>query len=890
MLNAKYKIKRAMYKNKKTELVYKFLRSLKNNGVKETYRKSVKYYKENTKHNLTCNVSLNSNKTEIWKNPNVLEINGTKRCAIFASYSFDKTIPEYVIYYLKKLREVCDYIILVCDNDVLDSEKNKIINLVDYAEFGRHGGYDFNSYKKGYLYLLENDLLNKFDSYILANDSCYGPCFDLDKIIDQMNEKKVDYWGLLDSIDGKYHILSFFYYLNKNVMLSSSLRMFFDNLPTRMSFQEAVDLGEKRFSLELDKEFISDVFLKDFAKENNLSYLAGNRNATVWPVTLLKNRFPLIKVKALTGSYKAELNESISDSLNIIGKENSELYKIILEDLKRRNVEVNNVFDEIATDFLYAIKDAKVVSFDIFDTLLVRPFVEPTDLFEFIEIIQHAPGFKRARIIAEEISRKQHSEEVTFDEIYDCIDKKFFHLHDVELNYEFKLLKPNPAVMNLYRQAVDSGKVVVATSDMYLPKSFLQKVLNNVGYEQIEIVFVSNEKRHTKGNKLIYQDLIEYFGVKASEVVHIGDNLVSDKIMPTELGIKAYCIKKVVERFDTPANTKWIQNYKNNHNICNSIHLSLIARRIFVELDGDKSYWNMLGYRLGGPLVLGYLSFCLDKVKKNEIDQMFFVARDGWSLWRLYQKYFEKFYRIKSNYVYLNRIIGLRALQRWCKQPRYLKRLLELAKEKIDYLQVYDEYIDNINEYKKYEKVIKEIFKDEYSELCNHIQQNTNGCKIALIDTTTGAFSSYNFAKTILQEKLSFALFTGTFINETGYDYYTFSDKKFIGVDYGVLNISELLLSSPEPNIVALKNGKPIYDCDDNMHAEIYSDIFSGIDDYVEDFLDMFGESYSKVLFNFEDWKFLAQNFIVYKNNIDEYAFAKIKHKDLFSESDGKYL
>ena len=40
----------------------------------------------------------------------------------------------------------------------------------------------------------------------------------------------------------------------------------------------------------------------------------------------------------------------------------------------------------------------KVVSFDLFDTLLIRPFVRPTDLFRLMERINDVPGFADRRI------------------------------------------------------------------------------------------------------------------------------------------------------------------------------------------------------------------------------------------------------------------------------------------------------------------------------------------------------------------------------------------------------------------------------------------------------------------------------------------------------------
>lgn len=58
------------------------------------------------------------------------------------------------------------------------------------------------------------------------------------------------------------------------------------------------------------------------------------------------------------------------------------------------------------------IRKAKYVSFDIYDTLIVRPFWNPTDLFyllekEFEDIYNSYIGFREMRINGEELLRTQ---------------------------------------------------------------------------------------------------------------------------------------------------------------------------------------------------------------------------------------------------------------------------------------------------------------------------------------------------------------------------------------------------------------------------------------------------------------------------------------------------
>lgn len=102
------------------------------------------------------------------------------------------------------------------------------------------------------------------------------------------------------------------------------------------------------------------------------------------------------------------------------------------------------MFDSIGKDPSFAIADAKVVSFDVFDTLLSRPFVEPTDLFLYIETIYKRNGFARERVQAEKRARiKSLEEDITLEEIYKEVKPKFRDLLNTELECEQKFLFSN---------------------------------------------------------------------------------------------------------------------------------------------------------------------------------------------------------------------------------------------------------------------------------------------------------------------------------------------------------------------------------------------------------------------------------------------------------------
>ena len=119
----------------------------------------------------------------------------TKRLVIFAGYDKDNMIDDYVIYYIKELKKIAD-IIYVSDCNMLENELSKISQYCIHIINGRHGEYDFGSYKRGYFYAKEKNILKDYDYLMFINDSVYGPFFDLKEIVEKMENKNYDAWSM----------------------------------------------------------------------------------------------------------------------------------------------------------------------------------------------------------------------------------------------------------------------------------------------------------------------------------------------------------------------------------------------------------------------------------------------------------------------------------------------------------------------------------------------------------------------------------------------------------------------------------------------------------------------------------------------------------------------
>jgi hypothetical protein len=96
-----------------------------------------------------------------------------KRLFLFSSFDKEDRISEPLLYYLQALAQHGD-IIFVADNRLSAADSAKIAPYVLYAEAdGRHGEHDWGSYKRGYLWAKDRDILKNYDRIYYVNDSMF---------------------------------------------------------------------------------------------------------------------------------------------------------------------------------------------------------------------------------------------------------------------------------------------------------------------------------------------------------------------------------------------------------------------------------------------------------------------------------------------------------------------------------------------------------------------------------------------------------------------------------------------------------------------------------------------------------------------------------------------
>lgn len=489
------------------------------------------------------------------------------------------------------------------------------------------------------------------------------------------------------------------------------------------------------------------------------------------------------------------------------------------------------------------IQKHNIISFDIFDTLLIRPYINPYHLLNHIENYTNCKEFAKNRFEAECTARqKSEKEDITLDEIYENLDIKYKHLKETELNFEYNLSKQNSHIFDIYNYAKSLGKKIVFISDMYLPKNFLVKVLAKNGYDYFDDFYLSGETGLAKYSGNLYKKFIQDYKINPSCVLHIGDSLVSDVQKPKTEGIHTYQVHKISDiYFANKHNQRFLELYNENKNSLEiSIILALLAEKNMYSQDlfnNEHNYMYDFGYCIGGAIGYGFVKFILTKAKNNKYNQLLFVARDGYILKKIAEILSTEF---ETFYVYAQRILRSRMLLNYGDEHN-ADLLLSVIDENIprtECLTTFEnkkEYINkNINLMTEYANEKRKEYQQYLSAL--GIDKNKN---IAVIDTGAATFSAQLLLENALNKKLHgfYSIITNPkCAQDNEISCSTWSVPEDIK---NITSLIEFCFTSPELPVIDIKNGKPIY-IKNPRHEELYRntlypDLSSGIIDFVQD-------------------------------------------------------
>lgn len=296
------------------------------------------------------------------------------------------------------------------------------------------------------------------------------------------------------------------------------------------------------------------------------------------------------------------------------------------------------------------------LSYDIFDTLICRKIYNPDDIFYKLEELTNVKDYKKYRKQAELNARNVYNCDVNIYQIYDELQKllklsskqKMKYLK-YEIDLELSLCYPREKMLSSIKK-LKKYKKIILVSDMYLPRTVIEKILIKCGYKNLyDKLYVSNEYNARKDDGKLFDIVLNDYDYKT--MIHIGDNRHSDGKMPIIKKIDSL----IISTYKSFANNLIINNYGE------SVTYGLIINKLLFNSPfiNDLNNFNIysledFGYAIFGHIFLKFITW----INNNPTDEEYlFVSREGYFLLKLFRFYSKltKSKMIKSHYFLTSR-------------------------------------------------------------------------------------------------------------------------------------------------------------------------------------------------------------------------------------------
>lgn len=414
--------------------------------------------------------------------------------------------------------------------------------------------------------------------------------------------------------------------------------------------------------------------------------------------------------------------------------------------------------DRMPTDALVEmLSKYDVISFDVFDTLILRYVSDPKDVFILVGNKFKYYDYKTVRVRAEEDARRNSINqygEVTLGEIcqyvsnYVGVSKE--KAEEIEFQTEKEVCYANPYMLAVAKTLAAKGKTIIATSNMYLGTSQIRELLSDSGYDFIEQIYVSCDVGLSKYKGNLQKYVWKQIGEDLS-VIHVGDNWNSDFVSSRMIGWDSYYYKNCndIGREYRPAKMS---------KLVSSVYGGIINGHFHNGLNSNESIYYELGFGYLGILVVGFCKWINEYCKLHDVDKILFTSRDMRLVYDIYMAHFHEFdcdyikvsrfaaqrfsYKRFSDY-YIDSHIKARALIKSLKVKEVLKELdIEFMGEYLDEYGLDEDDLFSMDNYPDLrnllnthkDRMLSEFEEEKNASIQYYSQFVSSDQKIAIVD------------------------------------------------------------------------------------------------------------------------------------------------------------
>lgn len=314
-----------------------------------------------------------------------------------------------------------------------------------------------------------------------------------------------------------------------------------------------------------------------------------------------------------------------------------------------------------------------IVSFDVFETVIVRAIGDPDALFVLLGtqlwqagIIGPTPSQFAAQRHWAYVRARERTQpgDPSIRQIYQELaayegmsDRVVDQAISMELDLEERYMRPWNPGLELLQDVRRSGAQVVFTSDTYFPHEFVvQRLKQHVGLRQGESVLVSAVEGTSKRDGGLFDRLCENTGRAPSQVLHVGNDERSDVTIPVQRGICARpLLSGNLNRYE-----QTLERFSGASGGLTSLlaGASRLTRAELSEIALARSYPVATSDVVAGvlaPVLAGFVNWCLLQAERRGLTRLYFLAREGEPLLKMAQAFHRSGSGPELRYLYVSR-------------------------------------------------------------------------------------------------------------------------------------------------------------------------------------------------------------------------------------------
>lgn len=302
----------------------------------------------------------------------------------------------------------------------------------------------------------------------------------------------------------------------------------------------------------------------------------------------------------------------------------------------------------------------KVIAFDIFDTLLIRTLLYPDHTKQILAnnlSAEQRAEFLRKRSAAESSARAKLGKDISITDIYSELSQSYgidareaLRLQKLEETIEKDSVSCRPDMLDIFNFAKENNKKVIIASDMFLSLETITEMLTENGYSGWDNLYLSSDRGVRKDTGQLYQLILDEYNVSGNEFIMIGDNERSDYQLPFDsFGIRTIHILRAIDlALHIPEYSRVARKaYAGDLN--DELTFGLLINKNLNKI-GDFSSHDLkifsndayqIGFNLVGPLLTAFANWTRMSAEKNNIDCLYFLAREGKLIKEVYDLWFD---------------------------------------------------------------------------------------------------------------------------------------------------------------------------------------------------------------------------------------------------------